>query len=620
MKSEVFARVVFQSPLPALDREFEYSVPKHLESAITVGCRVSVPFAGQAKEGFVVALSSQVSFTGKISAVSEVISSLPVLQPHIFMLLKAIAERQCCSIGELIENAIPRRSVRVDRGFDFQPFVNAPNSPGRRMAHLIRPHFSETFDAPYYAVKLKELALEYLKSGRSVIICVPDFRDIQRVREVIEGVDLSFEFIIQDSSEVGSKRYEAFLRQLTDSPKLVLGTRSAIYSPLPGDSAILVWDDGDQSHQDQQSPYLTTREIALIRQSLFGGPIHFLGHARSTEVQRLVEIGYLEEDSIDSWRPQIGVSEGRGLDAIAFKTIKSGLETGSVLVQVAAPGVARSLYCQTCSDRSGCSHCNGPLWLNSKRQIVCRWCGQFNLDFLCSNCGGKELKQGAAGATRWVEQLGKSFPGVAIREITAERPTEQLSSKPSIVVATAGIEPKVHKGYSAVVFIDCAAQLSRDTLRAPEDALRSWLNALGYMRQDGRAVAVGVSDEVSKALTLGLVVETVSAMLSERELLGFPPARRIVSITGALETLNRIVDHLKDIDGLKVLGIAEANTNTTSKDYRLVATFTYAAGAIVSKTLRQFLLTLGTKDVRTSYKSGRTLRPVTIKFDDPRVL
>ena len=56
MASEVYARVVFQSPLPALDREFEYVVPETLVAELAVGCRIKVPFAGQTKEGFVVAL------------------------------------------------------------------------------------------------------------------------------------------------------------------------------------------------------------------------------------------------------------------------------------------------------------------------------------------------------------------------------------------------------------------------------------------------------------------------------------------------------------------------------------------------------------------------------------
>ena len=620
MASEVYARVVFQSPLPALDREFEYVVPETLVAELAVGCRIKVPFAGQTKEGFVVALAAEAAFQGKVNAISELVSKVPVLQSHVYQLLKAVANRQCCSVGELLDNAVPKRSVKIDKAFVLPNPAPMAKPNDSKLATLVRPFFDATTGYPSFVTKLGQIVAQHLEEGRSVIVCVPDFRDLKRVESLLQEQLAPETLIVQDSTELGSKRYEAFLAQLSGGPRVVLGTRTAIYSPLPGDAAIIIWDDGDQSHQDQQSPYLTTREIALIRQSLFGGPLHFLSHSRTTEVQRLVEIGYVQEDFIEPWRPKVILSEGRGLDATSFKIIKEGLETGSVLFQVGSPGVARSLFCDQCSERSQCSNCNGPLWVNAKGQIACRWCGQLNLDFTCKDCGGKKLRQGGAGVTRWVQQLGKSFPGIPIREVTAETSYVPSSTKPAIIVCTAGIEPEVDSGYSAVILIDCATQLGRDTLRAPEDALRAWLNALSFMQANGKAVAVGVSDEVSKALSLGQVIETVSDILQDREELGFPPARRVLSVTGSLDSLNKLGERLREVEGLRVLGIAEAKTSTAVGDYRLIASFQYAVGAQVADELRSFQLTLNSKDTRTNIKSGRALRPVTIKFDDPRVL
>jgi primosomal protein N' (replication factor Y) len=231
-----------------------------------------------------------------------------------------------------------------------------------------------------------------------------------------------------------------------------------------------------------------------------------------------------------------------------------------------------------------------------------------------------KLSQGAAGVTRWVEQLGKSFPGIPIREVTAETGPFEVSNQPQIVVATPGIEPRAEDGYSAVVLLDCETQLSRDSLRAPEDALRSWLNALGFMRNSGEAVAVGVSAEVSKALSLGDVIGTASRMLAEREALGFPPARRVVSATGSRDAVTKLSEKFSGISGVTVLGVALAQTNSTEPDYRLLASFPYAIGSDVAKAAKEFLINLSSKSVRTSAKSGRVIRPVSIKFDDPRVL
>jgi len=619
MATEVFARVVFQSPLPALNREFEYRVGSEIRNVVAVGQRVRVPFAGQAKEGFIVGLSDTASFVGKLSELGEIVSSVSVLTEHIYLLLKAIAERQCSSVGEILGNAIPKRSVRVEKSFELEMPVRKVSPLPTRFAELVSPVADVETGRPIFLRRLAVLSHEYFAGGRSVIVCVPDFRDLERLKQALADLIPNESISIVDSNDLASDRYRNFLSQLSREPLVVLGTRNAIYSPVAGDAAIIIWDDGDQSHQDQQAPYLTTREIALLRSSLFDAPLHFLSHSRSTEVQRLVGIGYLEDAKHSAWHPKVALSEGAGLDGMTFKLIKRALESGPVLVQVAAPGNARSLYCAACNSRSRCNHCNGPLWLNAKGQIVCRWCGQLNLNFSCVQCKNTKLKQGAAGASRWAEQLGKSFPGIAVREITAEQQSHLIPSRPALVICTPGIEPIANGGYSGVVLLDCASQLNVDSLRAPEDALRSWLNAIAFMRPDAEAVAVGASPEVNRALSLGQITETVSNFLKEREELGFPPSKRILSATGSREVVDELAKLLAGVSQARVLGISESRGVTAEIEYRLVASFNYADGASVASLVRDYVAGLSSKQVRTNLKSGKNLRPLTIKFDDPKV-
>jgi hypothetical protein len=140
------------------------------------------------------------------------------------------------------------------------------------------------------------------------------------------------------------------------------------------------------------------------------------------------------------------------------------------------------------------------------------------------------------------------------------------------------------------------------------------------MSESGSAVAVGASAEVSKALSLGEVIETASKMLAEREELGFPPAKRMLSAVGSLDIVSKFGEYLAEIAGVQVLGIASAQSATNEPDYRMIASFSYGSGNQVAIAAKEFLARLSSKDVRTSSKSGRSIRPVTIKFDDPRVL
>jgi primosomal protein N' (replication factor Y) len=591
-----------------------------MQSEIQVGVRVKVPFARQSKVGFVVGLSGTAEFTGKLSEISEIISKVPALQPHIYDLLRAISARQCCSVGELISSAVPARSVRIEKSFDYSPVTQDFHPEGIRQTRLLRPFAQPENGRPNGFAELAKLAAAEFEKGTSVLVVLPDFRDVQIFGEEISKI-VSEDYLLERTpSEIASESYQKFLKQLNGTPLLIYGTRNTIYSPVASSATIIIWEDSDQSHTDQQSPYLNTREIALLRQKISGANLFFIGHSRSTEVQRLVQIGYLSSAPAQNWRPKVLSFNGSGLDSGSYSLIKRGLESGPVLVQVAAPGISRSLYCAECSERSSCVSCNGPLWLNAAGHAVCRWCGRSNLDFRCRSCSGSKLRQGGAGATRWATQLGKSFPGVTVREVTSEERNLVVKDSKQIIVATPGVEPIARNGYSAVLVIDGYTTLGRDSLRSSEDALRSWLTALAFMRSSGEAGIIGLTDEVERAFTLGVVEEVVAAILAEREALGFPPARRVLSAIGKGELLYDLQKRLSECDGAKVLGISKAKTSRAENDSRLVATFTYASGVQVAAEVRDFLASVASAANRVSVKSGRSIRPISIRFDDPQVI
>jgi primosomal protein N' (replication factor Y) len=169
MPTSAVAKVVFDSPLPALDREFEYAVPSELQDEIRVGVRVKVPFARQNKVGFVVALATEAEFSGKLSEITEIVSSIPVLQPHIYQLLRDTSARQCSSVGELISSAVPARSVRVEKAFPFASAATHVKPEGIRQTRIVRPVANSETGVPQGFVQLAELAATEFAKGLSVL-------------------------------------------------------------------------------------------------------------------------------------------------------------------------------------------------------------------------------------------------------------------------------------------------------------------------------------------------------------------------------------------------------------------------------------------------------------------
>jgi primosomal protein N' (replication factor Y) len=622
------ARVAFDSPLPQLDRLFDYEIPADMAVSLQVGHLVEVPFGRSAKmrRGFVIEIISASSYKGELAKVSALLSPRVLLTQAIITLCKSLASRQALAFGELLKTACPDRMVRVDKswtndqpGSEFSGSHTHKSTSSENLVSLsVVPGFMSHngVTESRWLHEVERLCHETLDQNRSTIVCVPDFRDIGRLKRVLEELGLG---AFVNSYETGATKSELFarhLRALDSKPQIVIGSRNSLYAPLQNLGSIVLWDEGDEGHQDESSPYLHSRDVALVRQGIEECRLVFMQHAKSTGIKRLENIGYLKPLDEHQARPHISFSsDGFRVDSLAYRTIKEALALGAVLVQVAARGSSTSISCEDCGKRSSCVFCNGPLWENAKAQVMCRVCSGFNLQPQCRDCNSLKVKRGRAGTTRTLQEFGRSFPGVRLIESTAEISLTYLKSEPTLVVSTAGAEPICESGYAAVVVLDADLELSRDQLDATEQAVRKWANALSLLAPGGKAAVIGVSPALGQALSLWQVDELAGKLLQERIEVGFPPSVRLVSITGNRDDLKPVKVTLESVDGVRILGVSAIDA---SSDYRLLAAYPYSTGAQVAKLLRTAAVEAAVTKRFT--KSGRAQRPLTIKMDDAKVL
>ena len=223
---------------------------------------------------------------------------------------------------------------------------------------------------------------------------------------------------------------------------------------------------------------------------------------------------------------------------------------------------------------------------------------------------------GRAGSTRTAAELGRAFPGVQIVEATGENVVQHVDAGPKIVISTPGAEPVADGGYFAAVVLDCDVALAKDSLKAREDAVRGWSNAIALTNNKSHSALIGLPTDLGGYLSTWRLIELASLELAERESLGFPPAKRMLSATGLKELVHNLEVELSEIPGVKVLGSAPLeNTN----EWRAIASFSYSSGKAVADLTRKFQLKhSGTK--RINSKSGQNQRAVSVKMDDPRVL
>jgi len=650
MSESLVARVLVDSPLPQLDRLFDYGIPPDLADSAVPGVRVKVPLrsAGRVAEGYLIEVSERGDYTGVLSELESVVSPLPVLAPEVWALARRAADRAAGSASDIVRLAVPNRQVRVEKAHLAEPDENDRSLPvvsavplesygprviesalalGERLAVDAVPGVRELPGRVWvgaWAVAMAGAAASVLAEGRSAILAVPDYRDQEQLEAALRAVLPDESVVRLDAKQSNPDRYRAFLRCLSaDRPLAIVGNRSVVYAPSANLGLIAVWDDGDPLHSEPLSPYVHTRDAALLRQELQGCALAFFSHSRSTEVERLVELGWLRSVSpVPLVLPKViptaqqattdRLAAQARIPSSAWKAARTALETGPVLVQVARPGYAPRLACGDCGQTARCLRCEGPLQQKSARSVpACGWCGALAVKWRCANCEGEKLRLVGNGATRTAEDLGRAFPGVRVIIADGERQVLSVGPEPALVIATRGAEPIAAGGYRAVLLLDGERMVARESLRVGEDCLRWWSNAVALAAGGAPTVLVGVGGALATALVTWRHADYARSELADRRRLRFPPAVRVATITGTVEGVAKAAA-AAGVEPADVLGPVDLDPPTV----RTILRFDYNRGAEVAVALRAELIRAATARRRGPGARGPSAPTMRVRLDD----
>lgn len=621
------AEVLIDSPVPHLDRTFDYRVPA--EYRIEPGMRVRVPFSGRTADGLVTGVKQSTDHDGELAEIKKPIASFPLLTTEQLALIDAVADRYAGTRSDVVRLALPPRHARTEKHVLAEPGPppgpDAPDeselalwsdySAGRAFIERIGRADTEGAPVPRAAVAfvpgrdesgpedlLAVAAKAAAASGRAALIIAPDYRDLDRLAEALTRRVGADRFVRLSADEGNAERYGAYLRVLVGTHKIVIGTRAAMFAPLPRIGLLAVLEDGDDLLDEQRAPYPHPREVLLMRSAAAGAPLVFAGYSRSTDVQRLVENGYLVDlraarRTVRARTPRVVLPDesrpgevGR-LPASAFRVVRGALgmdktahPPGPVLVQVPRAGYVPLLTCAGCRRAARCAACHGPLEQPSADSApACRWCGKPVAAFECPACSGTELRRSVIGAARTGEELGRAFPGVKMIRSSGDHVLGTIPPGPAIVVATVGAEPVAPGGYAAALLLDGNALISLPGLRAGEQALRRWLAAAALVRPapDGGTVFIGADEE----RTVGALVRWDPVGFAERELaerreLSMPPAVRLAELTGTSSALNAVIDEAELPPDVAIIGPAPL---PDSDDSRALIFFGYGRATVPRK-------------------------------------
>ncbi|QNV36864.1 primosomal protein N' [Rothia terrae] len=648
------ARVLVETHVPHLDRLFDYLVPEDLASVAQPGVRVKVPFGSRTVQGFIRERTAESSLPGRLLPLKQVISPVPVVSTEVFEIADEVASRFAGVTQDVLRLAVPARIARAEdkyikkaltsREEEIAPdnkrfslkkfFAEAPDiEPCETSGFNLYnngPEFIE--DLPHSATRavmtvlpasMQQHSWENLlaaalvtaaNAGKGSIAVVPEQKSLQRLSDALSLLVREEHFVQLTGNDKPSQRYENFMKVRTGEVRIVIGTRSAAYAPVHNLGFVACWDDGDSNLIERRAPYSHARDVLLLRAQHSDCAALFMGYSMSSESARLVKTRwatYLGADRsvVRDHSPRV-LSTGdeyqlardpmaafARIPQVAYQLAQQALKNGPVLVQVARAGYVPSLACQRCRMPARCQNCRGPLKVTGQSSVPeCGWCGRGAHQWKCSECGYDRWRMSAVGALRTAEELGRAFPDVPVISSSGEHVRADIGAEPALVVATPGAEPVADGGYSATLLLDADRMYARDSLRAPEMALRRWLNAAALTRpfaQGGRVVCTAQESVALQALVRWDPVGFALEELEERAQLMLPPAVRTAAITGEEAAVKDFLGKLNLPEDVRVVGPAILESpegfyeqETDQVLWRVILFFSYARAHDITPALR----------------------------------
>ncbi|MFC7406189.1 primosomal protein N' [Georgenia alba] len=593
------ARVVVDSPLPHLDRPFDYLVPPEHDANAVPGARVHVRFAGQDRQAFVLERRADTEHTGTLTPVRRASSAVPVLTPEVRRLCRAVADRYAGTLMDVVRLAVPPRHATTEKSVlerhdesatpaaveapepgPWEPYTGGPAFL-RHLAAGERPRAVWTTLPGPTGPAVATAVQATVASGRGALVVVPTTRHVDDVVAAL-GEALPEEPVARLVADDGpARRYRSFLRVLLGEVRVVVGTRAAAFAPVRDLGLAVVLDDGDDRLEEPHAPYPHTRQVLVLRAELSGSALLVGGYARSVEAQLLVEQGWARPVQapravVRETAPRVvapsetdlareGAAAAARVPRPAWELARDALGRGPVLVQVARAGYLPAVACARCREPARCAACHGPLRLEGARSApTCGWCGRPAADWRCPECDGTRLRWVRVGSDRTAEELGRAFPSVPV-VVSGARAShgvvETVDGTPRLVVATPGAEPAAEGGYAAALILDASATTGRPELWAAAEALRRWFGAAALVRSardGGTVMLLGQPAPVpAQALVRWDPAGFAERELAERAGLAFPPAVRLAALQGPRSAVRSLLGHLGHVPGLEVLGPVE---------------------------------------------------------------
>jgi len=456
----LFAEVALA--LPSVE-PLHYAIPEKWREHAAVGCRVRVNVRNRKLVGYIVSLSG----TSKVESVKEIeglIDTEPVLGEEMLRLTRWMSERYFCSWGQAIEAAMPapfkkgklrmkgreRKSVLIHEAKEQGPFILSPaqDKAYRQIREALDAGGPKTFllhgitgsgKTEVYMHVIRDL----LKKNKTAIVLVPE---ISLTPQAVSRFKSRFGdcLAVIHSRLSQGRRVEEWHRIRSGAAKVVVGARSAIFSPMQRLGLIVIDEEHDGSYKQDETPRYLTRKVAERRAELTGAVLVCGSATPSLEMYHEAvsdKIGFCRLPERIEQRPLPAVeivdvklrdpkAKERIFSSALEEAVKAALEKKEqVMLLLNRRGFSVYLHCSSCGYVMTCPNCRLSLAYHYDKGAVfchlCRYRGK--PERLCPGCQKNYLHYFGMGTQKIEMEAVRLFPGARIARMDADSTSRKES-------------------------------------------------------------------------------------------------------------------------------------------------------------------------------------------------
>jgi len=588
-------------PVP-LHNTFDYLC----DQKVSIGARVKVPF-GQKKVTAIVLSHKKKSDFDKLRSVEEILDQKALLPKEILDFLFWSANYYHHPVGEVLASALPKnlrqgkpaviKKISTNKNTTSPYTFDATTEQNKAIKSVLKSenNFHGFLLHGVTGSGKTEVYLSItqalLKKGRQVLVLVPEIgltpQMIARFEERVEAKVVAVHSQLNETQKL-----DAYLLAKNAEAGVVLGTRSAIFTPMPNLGLVIVDEEHDGSFKQQSSFRYSARDLSFIRAKLANIPL-ILGTATPSletlknvvdkKLTRLV----LSSRPGQAIMPEVNLIDMRNQTAEALSMplvakMKHYLKDNKqVMLFINRRGYAPVFYCTNCDWKAECDRCDSALIYHRHiNRLKCHHCGIEKIpESTCTSCHQQTLRILGYGTERLEENLESYFPDTTIiridRDTTRRKRAfathlEKINSgEPCIIVGTQMLA-KGHD-FSNLAFVgilDVDVGLLSLDFRATEHLAQLLIQVSGRAGRSDHKGEVSIQTRYPNHPIFNFIrssqyTKYASTLLKEREKTQLPPYSHQTLIcansknkNNAEKFLNEVADLLKniDIDSVEIWG------------------------------------------------------------------